>query len=772
MAATSTGFLTGSAPGRSEDRSRRGAVAERLLLIASWGLLAVPTGIYVASLAAGGPSLYPNLVGVTAPLLYLLMFARLAHAVAAHRGRRLAPLAVLAALLLWGIGGTIFTSHTPGEPLSFPSARDGLFLLAYLGLAAGILLDRQGSDARRLTVWLETAIVCGGAASVAGFVIASPLAAFLGADGNALLVAILYPLLDATLLIVLLGQFVQQRRELTRATVGLLLGLTVLTLTDSAITVALARETLVPSFAVDLAHGAAIVLIVDGICGRSGAQHNLIGRRWRGVTVTAAGAVALLALAASPDGVSRWYVTIPALVTLLSAGARMLLALREAQDAAEARLLSLSDDLTTLPNRRAVLVEIDRRLEDDAPFALLLLDLDGFTEVNDSLGHSAGDIVLVLVSERLAELLDGRGVLARLGGDEFAVVVWGPEAADPEGLGCELRNGLGPPVVVEGLPIVTRASIGVTSRIDGDAEASDLLRRADIALQESKRMGCGLTVYDAAFDRYSRERLDLVAQLRSGIPRGELEVWFQPQVDPTAMRVTSLEALVRWRHPERGLLTPFAFLDDARRAGLMPLLTEAIIRQVVEHARQWVVEDGLDLHLAFNCAPPELLGGSVLPTLYAALDVAGLPPDTLVLEVTEDSFVTDPKQARNVLSDLREHQVQVAIDDYGTGFSSLSYLRDLPVQELKIDRSFVSTVLRDPRNRVIVASTTELAHAVGLRLVAEGVEDAETVEALTAMGVDLLQGYYYAKPMPARDVPGWLARPIRSPATRSTLVNT
>jgi EAL domain-containing protein (putative c-di-GMP-specific phosphodiesterase class I) len=212
---------------------------------------------------------------------------------------------------------------------------------------------------------------------------------------------------------------------------------------------------------------------------------------------------------------------------------------------------------------------------------------------------------------------------------------------------------------------------------------------------------------------------------------------------------------VRWQHPTEGLLPPIAFLPDARRAGLMLALTDAVMRQVVEDARRWA-EQGMTFRVSLNCAPPELLGGTLLPRLFEAIDRAGLPPERLMIEVTEDSFVADPEHARITLQELRAHHVQTAIDDYGTGFSSLAYLRELPVDELKVDRSFVSTVRSDPRSRVIVDSTNQMAHAMGLRLVAEGVEDEAIAAELSDIGVDVLQGYHIARPMPADQLASWV----------------
>ena len=310
---------------------------------------------------------------------------------------------------------------------------------------------------------------------------------------------------------------------------------------------------------------------------------------------------------------------------------------------------------------------------------------------------------------------------------------------------------------VEGLELAIRASIGITVKGDADVEGTDLLRRADVAMYEAKLTRSGTLLYDASRDGFSRHRLRLAEDLRRGIAEDQLVVWYQPQIDAATQRISGVEALVRWQHPTEGLLLPLNFLPDARRSGLMLALSEAVAHQVVTDARRWM-DSGFSFRVGMNCAPPELLGGSLLPRLFDAIDRAGLPPDSLLVEVTEDSFLSDPERAREMLLEIRAHDVQVSIDDYGTGFSSLAYLRDLPVQELKMDRSFVGTIRSDARSRVIVTSTMQMAHAMGLRMVAEGVEDAETSAELVSMGVDVLQGIHIARPMIAADVGPWARR--------------
>ncbi|MEO6700463.1 MAG: EAL domain-containing protein, partial [Jatrophihabitantaceae bacterium] len=295
----------------------------------------------------------------------------------------------------------------------------------------------------------------------------------------------------------------------------------------------------------------------------------------------------------------------------------------------------------------------------------------------------------------------------------------------------------------------------ITVRTATDSRSVELLRRADVAMYQAKSSRSGAVLYDAHSDDFSRQKLRMAEELRRAIPDGQLRMYYQPQIDAATQQVCGLEALVRWQHPKHGLLSPIEFLPAARRDGLMLPLSEEVGRLVVADLQRWGAA-GLVPRVSLNCAPAELLSGVFLNRLYDAIAAAHLPPDSLVIEVTEDTFLAEPERARMILADIRAHHVQIAIDDYGTGFSSLSYLRDLPVQELKMDRSFISVMSTDQRSRMIVSSTFQMAHALGLRTVAEGVENAATAADLVAMGVDVLQGYHIARPMPAADVEPWV----------------
>ncbi len=742
---------TGAVDSRRRKARRRAA---RILGVTSWVLTVVGTfvGYLLRSPEHADALGWAVVAGLS--LFFPLVITRLVLVATLDRRRRI-PLVVLAvSLVVFSAGSFLLQTQGPDVSAGLFSPSELAFVVAYVGFAIFLLLDAPRRRTRALAVWLETTVVCAGTASLAALVILTPLARRFDGHGVNLLLALLFPLIDVVLAILVIGQLAAHRRLLDRRTVVLVLGLTILGLADCAFLLNLASSTYAGSAAVDAAYGISFALIVEAACRARPWVPGPAVPQQRVHTLIAAASVAVCVLVLHPTGTAAWYVVPPAVITLAAAGGRLMLALRESQGAAEAMRLSRTDELTGLGNRRAVLASVDDGLRQDTPLALMLLDLDGFKEINDSLGHAAGDGVLGVVADRLANTIGPHDTVGRLGGDEFALVL---REDDPETLVAiaqQIRELLFQPARVESIELAIRGSIGITVRQASDRTATDLLRRADVAMYEAKNTRAGSLLYDARRDSFSRERLLLAEELREGIDKGQLVVWYQPQIDAQTREIVAVEALVRWAHPHEGILPPIAFLPDARRSGLMLALTHAVLRSVVNDAGTWAAQ-GLNLRVSMNCAPPELLGGALLPAMFQAIKDAGLPPNSLMIEVTEDSFVSDPEHARQTLQELREHHVQTAIDDYGTGFSSLAYLRDLPVHELKMDRSFVSTIRTDARSMVIVDSTSQMARAMGLRLVAEGVEDAETATELARLGVDVLQGYHIARPMPAHEFAAW-----------------
>jgi diguanylate cyclase (GGDEF)-like protein len=439
---------------------------------------------------------------------------------------------------------------------------------------------------------------------------------------------------------------------------------------------------------------------------------------------------------------------------------RIAVTFREVRGFNELREEARTDELTGLSNRRALFERGDRIIasaEESRPASLLLLDLDGFKEVNDSLGHAAGDDLLRQVGPRLRRALRSEDVLARLGGDEFAVMSPATGVEDAQALAHRLRELLLQPFTVQGIRLHVGVSIGVaTTNLVPSASMQELLRCADIAMYGAKSGREGLRVYvpDPVTGTASGDLLHTMEQLRTALINDELLVHLQPQVDLRTGRVVGAEALVRWQHPTRGLLSPADLLAAAAHAGLLRQLTETVLDLALVAARRWWPDR--QVPVSVNLSAANVTDLDLPDKVAAALHAHGLPPQALTLELVEDTLMTDPTRGRAVLADLRRLGVRTSIDDYGTGYSSLAYLRYLPADELKLDRSLTADVDRDPRAAAIVEHTVALAHALGLSLVAEGVEDVATGRALARLGCDVAQGYAIARPMPADDFLLWL----------------
>ncbi len=380
------------------------------------------------------------------------------------------------------------------------------------------------------------------------------------------------------------------------------------------------------------------------------------------------------------------------------------------------------------------------------------MDLDDFKELNDTLGHATGDLVLREVGFRLAAALRPDDRLARLGGDEFGVVLAPPATEEAAAATAErLRTTLEAPFQVSEMRVRVGASVGIAVHPEHGDNAEELLQRADVAMYDAKARRIGHAVYVRERDPNSRARLALAAELPAALANGEIEIFMQPKARASDRRIVGAEALARWRHPERGLLPPSAFIDFAERAGLMRDLTRCVLGLAVEQCAAWR-DAGHELHVAVNCTATDLLDTRLPDEVAAALAAHGLPAEALILEVTESSVLSDPTRIERVLHALRELGIGLALDDFGTGYSALTHLRTLPVTEVKIDRSFVSSMGTEPADAAIVEATVGLAQRLGIRAVAEGVEDDVTWERLAVLGCDLIQGFVLSRPVPAAEL--------------------
>lgn len=430
------------------------------------------------------------------------------------------------------------------------------------------------------------------------------------------------------------------------------------------------------------------------------------------------------------------------------------------------------DQITGLPNRRLLAETGERRLRDlpsDEHLVLALLDLDRFKEINDTLGHRSGDVVLRVIGGRLRCGLSDETVVARLGGDEFAVLAPIAAVADPADLARRIEAILEHPVEVDGIEIAVRASIGLAVAPEDGFDVETLLQRADVAMYSAKRTHSRHRRYVGELDTYSPERLHLAAEVRRAIANDEFFLAYQPKVAFADGSVHGLEALVRWQHPHRGVVSPGEFLPVIENTELIGPLTYHLLELALE---QWGVwrKVGLDLPIAVNLSARSVLDPDLPERVSDALRRHHAPSSALELELTESAVLADPEDAAVALRRLSALGIRIAVDDFGTGYASLAYLMALPVDVVKIDMSFAQMVTTDPTAAAVVGFTVDLARHLELEVVAEGVEDIETFDELSRLGCDLAQGYFICRPLPAAEITEWLRSVLPTDRTPSPMV--
>jgi diguanylate cyclase (GGDEF)-like protein len=485
-----------------------------------------------------------------------------------------------------------------------------------------------------------------------------------------------------------------------------------------------------------------------------------------GVELLATGALLLLGpivLVAAQVGAAL----VPLVLLALHAVHRM------ARSAGEHERAARFDALTGLPNRQALQAAVTERVARRAlrpsqrHIALLLLDIDRFRNVNDALGHAAGDRLLVEVADRLADAVPLHDLVVRLGGDEFAVLatrVDGPAGA--RRVAGHLAAALAGPFAVDGVSVDVSASIGIALQREGDGDAAALLREAEVAMYDAKQRGDQIMVYAPDATHHSAAHLSLLADLRGALQSAPgqdgVTLYYQPQIAIESGDVVAVEALLRWQHPERGMVDPAELIGVAEQTSVMRLLTERVLHDVIAQLAQWQAA-GTSVRAAVNVSVRDLHAGDIADQIDDLLDRYGVPPSLLQLEITESALMADPHRVLATITRLDRMGVAISLDDFGTGYSSLQHLRRLPLAEVKIDRSFVLGMATSAGDAAIVRSVIDLAGALGLRVVAEGVEDERTWRLLHAAGCDAAQGWFHARPMPAGELTSWLARyrPVR-----------
>jgi diguanylate cyclase (GGDEF)-like protein len=427
----------------------------------------------------------------------------------------------------------------------------------------------------------------------------------------------------------------------------------------------------------------------------------------------------------------------------------------------ESRILKLAyeDPLTDLANRSRFSNELELAITQAAQgklkLTILMMDLDRFKYVNDTLGHGVGDHVLREVSLRLQRTVTNAECIARLGGDEFAILVRHDDGADFSETARQIIAALEAPILFEGQPLDVGTSIGIAHYPEHGVDAQTLVRNADIAMYAAKRDKTGYATYEKHYDTSQQEHLSLLSELRRAVDRNELRLYYQPKVSLHSAHVSAVEALIRWEHPTRGLVAPAQFIPFAEHTGYIKLLTRWVIREAVRQCGEWLRE-GLTLQVSVNISARDLMNRELPEHVAALLAEHDVTPGLLCLEITESGFMEDPAHAQKVLDRLAELGVKLSIDDYGTGYSSLSYIMKLPVQELKIDQSFISRMATDEEISTIVRSTIDLGHNLGLQVVAEGVEDVAAWNLLRSLGCDDAQGYFMSRPLEPRALASWI----------------
>jgi diguanylate cyclase (GGDEF)-like protein len=660
---------------------------------------------------------------------------------------------------IYGLGNVLWAAwieHLPNPPI--PSICDGMWLTlypcCYLGIVGLARLRERRVPAR---MWLDGIVAGLGIAAIGAAIVVRPVLATVSGGTAAVITEMAYPLCDLLLAALVVGVLALRGWRLDRMWAMLGIGFIALTVADCMYALQVAGGAAAPSALTNMTYDIGVMLLALAAWQPGAAIETDTVPSSAVLAIPAAFTVSALGLLIY-DHFSRLdpIALTLAMLTMLFAFARVALTFRDVRALAETRRQAMTDDLTLMPNRRHFLRCVrDGIIASGATgerVALLIVDLDHFKELNDTLGHDAGDQLLRQVGERLRAVLRASDTAARLGGDEFGVLLSDSSSGTSAELVAEkILKTIAQPFPIKNVGLRVTASIGIAIYPEHAEDDEQLMQHADVAMYEAKAAQSGYACYARERDKHSLERLTLAGELSHALEAGEIEAHFQPKADAGSRKIVGVEALVRWQHPTRGLISPAEFVTVAEQAGLGRALTRRMLDLALTQVRIWR-EEGFDLHVAVNTTVADLQDTQFPAEVAATLEAHGLPPEALVLEVTENMVLADPVRVGDVLAQLGELGLGLSLDDFGTGFSSLTHLKSLPVGEVKIDRSFVGRMTTDPVDAAIVQATIQLAHSIGIRVVAEGIEDQVTWSSLVANRCELVQGYALSRPLPAIDL--------------------
>ena len=731
------------------------------LVLTVLGLLIVAAIVYSAHavLGLGGHAnphlwnhwLYDAIIGGSAAVCLWRAFS--------IRGDRGAWAAIGFGITLYWLGDLYWNTYLAdlASP-PYPSWADAGWLAYYVPLYVGLMLILHRRVAGLpLSMWLEGVVGALALASVCATLVFDPLVTSTGGDLGTVATNLAYPTADLLLAIIIAAGLALQRERSSASWALIGAGVVLFAVGDCTYVVEAARNTYVEGTWVDVTWPAAMVLAAMAAWARDGVPVALEGAGWVGRALSICfgslviGVLLLESLHRMPL-VSRLLI-VGAVVALIG---RLLISSHERAQLERTGNEARTDELTGLANRRRFYEETELALA-AGPVGLLLLDLNRFKEINDSLGHNSGDELLCDVAERLTSALPPGGRIARIGGDEF-VVLLDARHTERSALGAAraCREALETPFTLDGFHAPMTASIGIALAPAHAVTRAELLRCADVAMYSAKTHGTAIELYQPETDTGTARRLWLVTELSEAIIADQLVLHYQPKITLADGALEGIEALVRWQHPRLGLLAPGEFVALAEQHGLMRALTMAVLDQALRQQLHWRGR-GHTIPIAVNLSPSNLLDTRLPEDVATLLCRYGTTADMLKLEITEETLMRDLDRGLDVIARLSESGIEFALDDFGTGYSSLGQLRRLPVRELKIDRSFVTQILDSPDDAAIVRSTIQLGRSLGLHVVAEGVESAEHLNLLRGYGCHAAQGYYIGRPMPAEALERWYA---------------